>query len=85
MEKTMYKVEFFDRDIPTITPVIVEKEDKDFIWIKDDLYRKYRRSEFTSFFKTYQMAFDFIDDKMRLNAKRANERYASFLEVTPKP
>lgn len=84
MEKTMYMVEYFNRKIPTIKPVVIDYESEDYVRIKGNSNRHLRRTVYTSFFKTHEMAFDFINDKLGLDAKRANERYANFLEVTPK-
>lgn len=79
----MYKAEF-GGNFPKITSVQIEKESKEFVWIKGESYRQLKRGEFRAFFKSYEIAFNFLNDKFAYKAKIAKEEYENFLETIPK-
>lgn len=79
----MYKAEF-GGNVPKITPVEIEKESREFVWIKGESYRQLKRTEFRAFFKSYEIAFDFLNDKFAHKAKIAKENYENFLKNVSK-
>lgn len=79
----MYKAEF-GGNVPKITKVEIEKESKEFVWIKGEPYRRPKRTEFRAFFKSYEIAFDFLNDKLAYAAKNAKENYENFLKTVSK-